>query len=384
MAANSSLLPSTIFLDRRAVAGASGLVRSDDRRRLLWAIGALCAITMLSSGDARADQIVVGDANHTDVQITGVDGGEVTYRTSDGVVHAVSLNDVRLIFIDQIRTLGDFNEAERFLLDGKVEEAIVRYQRARRLAESFWKGLVAARLINAYDRAERIDDAVDQWIVVLGDAALGSLTAARLLPNRLPSRRTAAAGRSVEALAAALADLPDSDRRTLLELLRFDIMNQSGDSRAASVAPGVAVLAIAKPLRCERLYRIQLAAFESLLGEASVDPASLDRAILACPRSLVPSFLLLKGDRLLKAAETRDDLIRASWPYMHIVAMVPTDERAADGLFRTAGIVERIGRSDTAAKLLRKCLEHPRVSDRTRHRAKAALKRVEAASRAAG
>ena len=117
---------------------------------------------------------------------------------------------------------------------------------------------------------------------------------------------------------------------------------------------------------------------EGNLGPA--ESASLERAIRDCPPELLPDFLLLKGHVLSQSAATRQDLIRATWPFLRIVAHMPDDPRAAEGLLETAVLLGRIGNRDKAAALLAECLAHAGARAETRRRAEEVIKELEDAS----
>jgi hypothetical protein len=105
---------------------------------------------------------------------------------------------------------------------------------------------------------------------------------------------------------------------------------------------------------------------------------AIDRAVQDCPDLSLPDFLLLKGELLLRAASTRDDLIRASWPFLRVAAHVPSDPRAADGLVGGASALERMGRPERAIVLLEECLAHKQLRDETRRQAEDGLARLRA------
>ena len=145
-------------------------------------------------------------------------------------------------------------------------------------------------------------------------------------------------------------------------------------------------MAMPEPQRCERAYAIQLAALERR-GENDFGPAeleSLDLAIEDCPDTLLPSFLLFKGRMLLRKATSRDDIIRATWPFMRVAAHMADDPRAADGLYETALALKRLRSEEKAIDLLIECLAHKRLSDGTRQKAKEALARLQSASATSG
>jgi len=139
------------------------------------------------------------------------------------------------------------------------------------------------------------------------------------------------------------------------------------------------VTRIPESLGSEPVYAIRLAALRVRAGNelGPGELGSLDRAIQSCPETLLPDFLLLKGRALSQAAVTRNELIRATWPFMRVVAHMPEDPRAAEGLFETAVVLERMGRRDHAADLLRECMAHKGAPAQTREKARATLTRLQ-------
>ncbi len=127
------------------------------------------------------------------------------------------------------------------------------------------------------------------------------------------------------------------------------------------------------------VYTIMLSVLETALAEGASPEAlgGLERAIADCPSAVLAGFLLLKGRTLAAAASTREDVIRASWPFMRAVAHMPDDARAAEGLYETALMMERLGRRDRGINLLNECLAHERITDETRGKAATALKRMQ-------
>ena len=140
-------------------------------------------------------------------------------------------------------------------------------------------------------------------------------------------------------------------------------------------------MAIPKALRCERVSAIQLAALETVLGDEVGASAlkALDRAARQCPRAMLPGFLVLKGQALLRSATTREELIRAAWPFMRVVIHFQRDPRAAEGLLGAAVALERMGRSDRAIAMLEECLRRRGLTAPIQRQVKEALARLQSA-----
>lgn len=335
---------------------------------------------------ARADQIVVGDVNYIGATVLALEQGRLQFRAADLQPHDVGISEVNLLIIDAKDGFGDFNQAERYMAAGEPVKAVVRYHRILRLSDGFWRDLITMRLLVASDRAGRIDEATNFFVRAVQGEWSGPVEAARLMPQGIPGQRGGRVTRALSALDMAIGNELDPLRRLPLELLRYQILRGTGDPRAAEEAPLIATAEIPECLGREPVYLIQLAALEDVLNEQVEAAAmrSLDRAIAGCPRSLLASFLLVKGKTLLRTALTRDDLIRASWPLMRVAIHMPDDPRAADGLLLAAEAVERVGRPDKAIELILECLAHRHVRAGTRRQAQGALARLQAGSAAKG
>jgi len=293
-------------------------------------------------------------------------------------VHGQWINDIALIVVDRGGVFDDLNLAERFLEAGEFEKAAVRYERALRLSDDFWPDLAAVRLVTAYDRTGQLDKATMNFIRVARGRFAGPGAAARLLPQSVPVKRDAKFTRAVEQLETALSQNPGETIRVLCEVLHYEILRRGEDERAGRAASTVAALSIPEAVRSERVYTGVLAAMSQTMKESggANQLTDLDRAVHDCPDTLLPSFLLLKGETLLRTALARDDVIRASWPFLRVVIHMADDPRAADGLWGAARAVERLGRRDQATALVEECLAHKHVSDETRGKAAAMLTRL--------
>ncbi len=347
--------------------------------------GLVLAALAVSARAARADQIIAMGTNYPGATIDHLDDGQLVFQTGDGEEVSVWLSDIDRLTVDATGMFADFNQAERYLADKNPAQAIVRYRRTLRRAEGMWVDLITARLVTACDRAGRIDQAVRYLIRVVRGMRVGPALAVRLIPRTVPQERGAKAVQAIDRLDEAIAGTPDPDARIPLQLCLYEIMRHIGHQRTSEVARAAASLVIPEALRCRRVYAILLPALTQRL-DAHVDAealAGLDRAILYSPDDLLPSFLLLKGNALLRSASTRDDRIRAAWPFMRVAIHMPRDPRAAEGLYGAALAVEQIGRKNKAIELLTECLARKHIGDKTRQLAHEALARLRPDKRAA-
>ena len=339
---------------------------------------AVWAGVLLLTPPVQADQIVVKGANHRRARIIGISDGLLRFRAAEGRMVDTPLGDIELIIVDRGGIFLDYNQAERFLAAGEPQKAAVRFERTLRLASDFWVELIAARLIVANDRAGRLDDATRNFVRVVRGHRAGPAAAARLIPQTMPEKRNARFGRAIKELDGALAADPTDEQRTLLRLVRYEFLRRLSARRAEEVAPVVAVLTIGESIQSDQVYAILLTALKDALMRA-VTPerlAALDHAIRDCPDGALPDFLLLKGETLLRIAVTRDDFIRASWPFLRVAVHMADDPRAAEGLLGAARALERLERFEQARALLDECLGGDAISQTTAEKARAALARL--------
>lgn len=350
-----------------------------------WAcVGVVAAMC----GIAIADQVVVGGIDHSRCKILGVENGKLRFRTAEGTRREAWIEDVDLIIVDRGGAYSDLNQAERFLFKGEPERAIARYRRTLRMVDEFWPDLIAARLLIAYDAAGRFEDAVESFIRVVQGSWTGSPVAARLVPQSIPSKRDGKVTRSLERIVGRLRQgTPLDDAQTaLLRLLRYDILRNTSSRDHRLAAKTVALTPIPEAARSERTYTILLAALtETLQAEPSETAvATLNAAIQDCPEFTLPGFLLLKGRTLLRTAATRNDLVRAAWPFLRVAIHFEGHPLTPEALYDGAVAVERLDREDKAIELLTECLEHGHVTQETAKLATIALRRLQSAKTETG
>ncbi len=341
----------------------------------------VCLVALMPVISARADQIVTNKSNYPGAKIVGLHDGRLLFRGADGQIQKAWLDEVELMIVDRGGIFDDFNQAERFFAQNEHERAILRYRRTFRLSEDFWRDLIAARLLLACDAAGQLDNAVLNFIRVLNGQFAGPPAAARLIPRLIPDKRNSRVQRAIEQLGTALSGDAGEAQRVLLSVLRYEILRRTGDKRATPAATKIATLSFPTSARSQRVYEIQLHALRKVL-EDHVQPTELDgldHAIRNCPDGLLPDFLLLKGHALLRTASAREDIIRASWPFLRVAIHFRDDPRAPEGLYGAALALERLGRTDKAIELVDECLAHKRLTDQTRSLAEEALARFRSA-----
>lgn len=342
------------------------------------ALPCLCAVLLAGAGEVLADQVVVEGVSYPGASILGLEEGRLRFLTASDALQTPWISDVDWMIVDRGVAYADLNEAELYVSHDDPDRAIERYRRALRTSDPAWAELIQARLLAACSRAGRLEQATDVFIRVVGGEQSGTAAAARLMPD-IPIRKgNTAAGNAIKGLDDAIKKADNEDHKAMYRLLRFDVLRLTGDDRAAAAVASIVALRVPLNARSARVYQIKLAALTMVPDEA-VDDAwfdAVDRAIRLAPESDLSGFLMLKGRALLKRASTREDLIRASWPFMRVVIHLHGEDAAAEALYETALILERLGQPRKAARLLHECLDHAGCDEHLRALADEAMARV--------
>lgn len=330
---------------------------------------------------ARGDQIIVGGKNFTNAEVVNLANGLLQFRGTDGAVRSVHLADIDLLIANRGGFFDDFNEAERFLDAGEPKKAVIRYKRALRLSTGYWSDLIAARLIIAHDRAMEVDKAVQYLIRVTRGKWAGPVAGALLIPSNLPGKRTGSLARAVRELDGALAAHPQQAQAMIFEITRYELLRLMHDDLAPVAALHVAASRIPEEIRTERVYDILVSAMRTAVAD-EVAPgvaAGVDRAIEECPETHLPDFLLFKGQALLRDAVDRNDLMRASWPFLRVAIHMQGDARAARGLLGAATVLEKLEDIAGMRKLLIECIAAANAEDTVVDEAQRMLDKLDAA-----
>ncbi|MCP4590471.1 MAG: hypothetical protein GY842_06995 [bacterium] len=326
-------------------------------------------------GSSRADELVTMTGERLEkIKITGYAEGTISFRQPAGEFAELSILDLRTVLVNSL-DVKDINEAELYMVQGEPTQAVLRYERALRATDGFWKELVHVRLLRAYDQAVYPDKAVIQWLRVMQHDAR---VAAQLIPQSIPRTRTPAVGKALSALERCLGKESAEPRRQLTKLLRFAIYSRIGADFADEVVREVAVPPLVGAIATESAYAIKLAGLRRLLEMGEVDAVltAADAAIQACPQASLPGLLLLKGEAQYATAVEEADYVRAGWSFMRVPIHFPDDGSAGRCLWWAARVHERIGRTAKAADLLGECLAVKTLDAETRAEATAALRRL--------
>ncbi len=332
---------------------------------------------LLLAAAAPADQVIVRGTNWPGAKVVTLEQGRLQFRTAEGFLQEPWLDDVDFLNVDRGQTFADFNEAERYLSKGDAANAAIRYRRALRGSEDFWKDLIEVRLLQACASTGQWDQVAQGLTRVARGRRSGPALAARLIPTGLPEQRDSKTVEALDALDTAIPKETSVEPRVVLEFFRYELLRRTGDRRAADHVRSVAVRTVPSAIRCDRLFAIQLPALRGLFSDGSdlQKLQALDAFIQAAPAAMLPPALILKGEALLATAQSREELIRASWPFLRVVIHMPGDPAAPEALWGAARVLERMGLTDRAVEMLRECIAHPAIGVEIRKEAEVSLTR---------
>ena len=341
----------------------------------------MCAVSMARS--LRADRIEFGQTSLQGIKIVDLEGSRIAYRTPGGELRFIPITEVERLYVDSVGTLNDLNEAERRMHRGDLPQAITHYERAVRLAPAFWQRLVRARLIQACDRGDRIDTLVMHLVAILDDEAAGAPLAVTLLPKTAPVSTRRGVDRGLRRIKEKIDVVASQSARAVLEMLRYVIVDRSGRPLASQYAAELIRQPLPLPVATRAGYRVRASALERWIrdGHSAEGLAAIQADLRQAPHGVLPELLLVKARALQASAGDEASLIRAAWAAMRVVIHYPDDERVPEALWVAAGILQRIRRAPTAIQLLDECIKHPRISERRREQATAAIDRLRAAAR---
>jgi len=319
---------------------------------------------------AQADQVIVQGVSHTEAKIVGLDQGRLQFRIADGRTLSAWVDEVGLMLVDRGGVFDDFNQAEQFLHGGDPLKAIARYERTLRLTQEFWPDLIACRLAAAHDLAGQIDRAAYYLVRMIQGEFAGVGLAARLYPRNIPEKRDARVARAVDILADESRKAGDDDRRSLMDILRYEILAKTDPTAAKPLARGVAEQIVPAPARTEHVYEVVLQAMKEINASSTggLNLAVLDRAIRDCPENSMPEFLILKGQILQQGAQTREQKIHAAWAFMRVPIHWPDHELAPQALLDAGRTVYEFDK-EKAKVLLAECSNHPKATPELRKQA---------------
>jgi tetratricopeptide (TPR) repeat protein len=329
-------------------------------------------LALVVAASACADEFLREGEAIRRVQVIAVAAGQVEYRMPTGAFEKAPLTDCEGFVIDSITGMADFNAAEQFALKNQPRQAVERYERAARGAQSFWSDLVQARLCQAADRAGLYEKAVRAFLAVV---ERDPVTAAVLMPSALPTLPDPSAERTLKRLEEAAGKAPLDSAKTLIQLLRFDLLRRLKNPGAVELAAEIVALPMPAEVVTPRAAAAIDAAFELLIGagRGSEAVAAIGPLQGKGPRDFQIRWLLLEAQGRLVAAQSDDDYLAAALSAMRVAILHAETAASGEGLILAAEAHRRSGRVDDAARLLRECLKRDSVTEETKQKARDAL-----------
>ena len=345
---------------------------------LLWTTAASDADTVVLTGKPPFRNVQIVDFKH----------GRLHFRGVSKEVLRKPLREVSWFEIDRCPALSD---AET-LADTDAHAAIAAYERALgKAGESWLQALTRVRLLGAYDRAGRFDDAVALYIQLAREQP----ELADQCPPRHPAPRGSERNRKArEQLLDAIRHTPSRPgpvalRTLTLELLLFDEVDplppefappasQPASSPATQPDTPPPLLFGDEERRASRTLRLPaesfvLSAVRQALAEADAARAArlLERSLPYAAESDAPVWRLLLGRCLIELgqhARAADELL----------ALAETADRplAAEALYYVGVAHERMGRVEVAAETYRELLQQDDLPENIRRLAVQGLKRL--------
>ena len=338
----------------------------------------LAIMILLPLARSRADEVELTRNVVRDVSVRQFEDGFLTCRLPDGQYAQYPIVDVVRLTIRDVTGLEQFNRAEALVQTGHADRAIDVYRMMldEDLVTGFWKMLIDVRLLQAANRAGDFPLATRQFFTVLEEVPRFAVD---LLPSRLPRQKTSAVEETFERISKAQAAADDDAIRLALGAFDFLLCDAVGDPRAARVAADLTA-GTYKLARYPRLQsRLWIANIVSQIEDGACAEAlvDIDELISKMPfEDDWPAMHALKGRCLFELARSRGDNLAAGIQLMRVVARSPDHPAAAECLYYTALVHQRIERYPEARRLLEECLQHPAIGDELARRARRHLSEI--------
>jgi len=186
----------------------------------------LAAVVAIGQAVASGDEIKIGKLTYRDVKIVSSSNGQVMFKGLGDNNVSKPVRDIAFLMVDGEQAM---NRAENLLLAGKSVEAARAYKQAESMVSDLLCELVKYRRLTALDRAGMIDEATDQWLMLMNkspDTGTASLRPVRLLP--------AGAEQNVRAINLLVAAREDAKagtvKRCAIDDMLFELYRREGKS----------------------------------------------------------------------------------------------------------------------------------------------------------
>jgi len=326
----------------------------------------LCmAAVSVPAGISWADSIWTQRQRWENCRITWIQDGKLRFQAADRTLQVVPLAAVRRV---QVETRDHLNRAEQARLAGRSAEAATAYEAALRSeVRPDLANFIRWRLMHLYGQTGQLDRAVEMYVDLVKQPDF-QLLAAKWRPERLeqvrPKVREAALARLRDALRQVRPGLASDAVRRLAEYIQTartetpsdrPPADRTGATDAGSLA-GRAVKA--------------LKAGQYLQALRTAD-AALARKDL--PRRMLADVLFVRGVALWHLADDRAKVLQAGWALARLLIELPSSEHAAACRYYLGLVHQRLGRPETARRLLQQVRADPLASEEWKQRAQRAL-----------
>lgn len=235
---------------------------------------ALLAVVLLGLAGQLAwgDSLTINKLTYSDVRVTGVKDGEISYIVRGNEVRKPLAQVEKIVLTDE----PAFNAAEEAFASKQWDPATEGYEKTLRTTQKAWlKDWVALRLLESANQAGRFDAAIKAYVAM----AEKSPESVRAITLKMPKADSAYLTEAIKLVDSAIAKAKQNGTKEVLLNLLIDLNKTKGDLNGAN------------------------AALQRRMELAAADPSNPDRARAA-------GSLKLKAIRLALASKEYDKVIQ--------------------------------------------------------------------------
>jgi TolA-binding protein len=319
------------------------------------------AVSGLIGQAALADSVQIERMpTYTDVRITNVKGGKVTFGAPSGPV----TKNVSELVTFQITGQPVLNQAEALLHSGKAAEAVKVFDTIARNGDQPWiERLVRYRLIKALDEAGLPQRAVKEWLAA---AEEDGAAAVALRPRKTAEKGSKDNDEAITLLEARRAGVKDAAVADAIKAILVDFYTKQGKDKAAAAmtaaqgganaAEAPAAEAVDDSTGFSSSASPSLKALEAQIQQGQADKVAkeVQGALGRYTRAELPGALCLLGKARLamaekaKGADREKLLAQAGLSFMRVWVYFPESREAAESLMGAGTANERLGNPGAA------------------------------------
>lgn len=315
---------------------------------------------MWTSTVTKADSFVANNIPYNNVKISGIQDGELAFRTASGQDSTRPLEQITQITIDGEAA---FNDAEAAYIAGDFAKAADGYQKTVRATNKDWmKDRSAQRLVDAAGKAGRFDAAVTGYVALVSRSPELAASSKPQLPE---GKSTFLDSAAKEVETASNDSKLKNDQRAMLLSFLLEIHRARGDGAAAgNVAERLLRVAgndASNPAAAAALADLRLNLAKVALDAKNYQKAMTDieqnRALFTDPAQQVQALFCLAEAKAGLAADKTDEktLNDIALSYMRVVTFGKDQPNAANqvavSLNKTAAILEALKQPQQAREM---------------------------------